>query len=77
MMTLKCPPSPCSSKPHKYDSYDHAPYIVSSYHYSHKINLKEVLTYPLPPPPDWTNSLPLSQHTNKGMYAFSKSLTYN
>ena len=32
MMTLKHTPVFCTSKSHKFDKYDKAPYIVSSYH---------------------------------------------
>ena len=76
MMTLKRPPTFCSSKSHKYDNYDKAPDIVSSYHQSHKANLKVVLAYSpqaeLTPPP-------LPQHTNKVILkcTFSTILTYN
>ena len=63
MMTLKRPPPLCSSKSHQYDNYDKALYIVCSYHYSHKANLKAVLTCA----PGLTNS-PTSPSTHQERY---------
>ena len=44
MMTLKHPTPFYSSKSHKFDKYDKAPYIVSCYYQSYKTNLKAVLS---------------------------------
>ena len=76
MMILRFSPRFCSFKFHKYDNYDKALYIVSSYHYSNKANLKASphlfrqaeLTLP-----------PFSQYTKKDIlkYISSTSLNYN
>ena len=71
-MTLK--PSPWqpsySSKLHKYNNYDKAPYIVSSYPLSPQVIYS---------PPDQTNSPPLHQHAKEHLLkrTFCKNLTNN
>ena len=72
IMTLKLYPALCSFKSHKYDNYDKAPYIISSYHQSHKATLKAVLH--LLPQTELT--LPtFPQHTNKEILKCTYSMS--
>ena len=69
-------PSLCSSKFHKYDNYDKAPCMMSSYPWYNKANLfARLFTCHA----DQTNSPPLPRHTNKGLLkcTFPKNLAYN
>ena len=65
----------CLSKSHKYGNYDKAPYTDPFYHYSHKTNLKAVLTcHQAKLTPLLLPRIP-TKHLHK--CTFSKNLTYN
>ena len=66
MMTLKRTGPPiCSSKPHKYNNYDKAPYIVSPYVEQPPVNLSKKVC---PPPPHEKPFLKNFPHTLRGRH---------